>query len=210
MFYDYGSQQGTVFLSEAAYRAGWHDDGVSTAAVTLRGGVDADAFTRGLAARLPEPGQLRVQGTRGLRAEVLKVFDRAFAITTALQVLSIVVAFIGVLSALLALQLERQREFATLRATGLTRRQLGGLSFLETGLVGAVAGLLSWPAGLALALLLIYVINRRSFGWTIQVHFGPDAFVWAFLLAVGAALLAGVYPAWQLGRLPIARALREE
>ena len=116
----------------------------------------------------------------------------------------------GVLSALLALQLERAREHATLRATGLTRRQLGGLTLLESGLVGATAGLLSWPAGLSLALVLIHVINRRSFGWTVDAHVGLGPFALALALAVAAALLAGVLPAWRLGRLPIARALREE
>ncbi len=209
VFYDYGNQQGTVFLADAAYRDGWSDDRITSVGLFLVPGVDADAFVRDLPARLP--GQrLSVQSTRGLRTAVLQVFDRAFAITYALQVLAILVAFIGVLSALMALQIERQREFATLRATGFTQRQLGALSFLETGLIGAVAGLLSWPAGLSLALLLIYVINRRSFGWTIQTQLEPTVFLRALLLAVAAALLAGLYPAWRLGRLPIARALREE
>jgi putative ABC transport system permease protein len=76
--------------------------------------------------------------------------------------------------------------------------------------MGAVAGLLSWPAGLTLALLLVYVINRRSFGWTIQFQAEPTVFLRALALAVLAALAAGLYPAWRLGRLPIARALREE
>jgi putative ABC transport system permease protein len=210
VFYDYGSQEGTVFMADSAYRAGWHDDRVTSIALFLRPEVDADAFSRDLPARLASRQRLTVQSNRSLRAEVLQVFDRAFAITTALQVLAIVVAFIGVLSALMALQLERQREFATLRATGFTQRQVGGLSFLETGLMGAVAGLLSWPAGLTLALLLIYVINRRSFGWTIQFQAEPWVFLRALALAVAAALLAGLYPAWRLGRLPIARALREE
>lgn len=210
VFYDYGSQRGTVFMADTAYQAGWREDKVSTVALTLQPGIDADAFARSLGARLPDGGRLSIQSTRGLRTAVLAVFDRAFAITSALQVLAIVVAFIGVLSAIMALQLERQREFATLRATGFTQGQLGALSFLETGLIGGVAGLLSWPAGLSLALLLIYVINRRSFGWTIQTHFDPRVFLWALALAVAAALLAGLYPAWRLGKLPIARALREE
>jgi putative ABC transport system permease protein len=210
VFYDYGSQAGTVFMADSAYRDGWDDEAVTTVALTLVPGVDADAFARELPTRLPEAERLTVQSNRGLRSEVIEVFDRAFAITTALQLLAILVAFIGVLSALMALQLERQREFATLRATGLTRPQLGALSFLETGLVGTVAGLLSWPAGLSLALVLIYVINRRSFGWTIQTHLDGAVFLRALALAVAAALLAGAYPAWRLGKLSIARALREE
>ena len=80
------------------------------------------------------------------------MFDRTFAITGALQLLAALVAFIGVLSALLSLQLERARELGILRAIGLTVRQLRGLMLLETGLMGAVAGLLAMPTGLALSL----------------------------------------------------------
>ena len=145
-----------------------------------------------------------------LRAEVLQVFDRAFAITGALQLLAAGVAFIGVLSALLSLQLERARELGVLRAVGLTGGQLRGLVFLETGLMGLVAGLLSWPTGLALALVLIYIINRRSFGWTLQLQANPGLFLQALLLAIVAALLAGLYPAIRMGRMVAAEALRGE
>jgi putative ABC transport system permease protein len=120
------------------------------------------------------------------------------------------VAFIGVLSALLSLQLERARELGMLRAIGLTSRQLRGTVFLETGLIGAVAGLLSMPTGLVLALILTFVINRRSFGWTLQFQIRPELFAQALALAVIAALLAGVYPAWRLGRLLAAEVLRGE
>ncbi len=210
VFYDYGSERGVIFMADPVYRAGWDDDRITSIALFLPPEADADAFAGELRRRLADRGGLNVQSNRGLRAEVMQVFDRAFAITTALQVLAILVAFIGVLSALLALQLERGREFGTLRATGMTEGQLGLLSLLETALMGAVAGLMSWPAGLSLALLLIYVINRRSFGWTIQTTLDPAVFARALALAVAAAVLAGLYPALRLRRLPIARVLREE
>ena len=210
VFYDYGSNSGVVYMADAVYRASWADDRVTSLALVVRPGVDVDRFVTELRARAVGRQAVRVRSNRALRGEVLTVFDRAFAITAALRVLAIVVAFVGVLSALMALQLERARDHATLRATGLTRGQLGALTLLETGLVGATAGVLSWPAGLTLALILIHVINRRSFGWTIVTTVSPGAFVAAFGLAVVAALLAGAYPAWRLGRLPIARALREE
>jgi putative ABC transport system permease protein len=145
-----------------------------------------------------------------LRQEVLVIFDRTFAITGALQLLATIVAFIGVLSALLSLQLEKQRELGILRAVGLTVRQLWGLVMLETGLMGAAAGLLAMPTGLALSLILIYIINRRSFGWTLQVHVGVAPFIQALVVAVIAALLAGVYPARRLGKMMAAEALRFE
>jgi putative ABC transport system permease protein len=114
------------------------------------------------------------------------------------------------LSALLSLQLERARELGVLRAVGLTVRQLRGTVLLETGLMGAVAGLLAMPTGLTLAVVLIYIINRRSFGWTLELDAQPGIFLQALVLAVLAALLAGIYPAIRMGRMFAAEALRGE
>ena len=154
--------------------------------------------------------QVFVRPNQALRDEALVIFDRTFAITGALQLLATVVAFIGVLSALLSLLLEKQRELGLLRALGLTVREIWGLVMLETGLMGAVAGLLSMPTGLALSYILIYIINRRSFGWTLQMRVEPAPFIMALVIAVIAALLAGIYPARKLGRLMAAEALRFE
>jgi putative ABC transport system permease protein len=114
------------------------------------------------------------------------------------------------LSALLALQLERGRELATLQALGMTPGGLCGLTLLETGLMGALAGVLSLPMGYVLAWVLIYVINLRSFGWTIQMTLEPWVFLQAVVVGVAAALLAGIYPVVRLTRRPVAEALRQE
>ncbi|MCU0937521.1 MAG: FtsX-like permease family protein [Gammaproteobacteria bacterium] len=119
-------------------------------------------------------------------------------------------AFVGVLSALMALELERGREVAILRATGATRGQVWGLVLSQTGLLGTLAGLFAVPLGLALALILIHVINRRSFGWTLDVHVDPQILLQAVALAVLAALLAGLYPALRMAGTSPARALRED
>ena len=119
-------------------------------------------------------------------------------------------AFIGVLSALMALQLERARELGVLRANGLTPRQVWHLVTAQTGLMGLVAGLLALPVGLVMAVVMIYVINRRSFGWTLSMAVPPEVLAQAVLLAVAAAVLAGLYPAWKMARTSPAVALREE
>jgi putative ABC transport system permease protein len=124
--------------------------------------------------------------------------------------LTTLVAFVGVLSALLSLELERQREMGILRAIGLTTRQIWGLILLETGLMGTSAGLLALPTGYTLALILIYIINQRSFGWTLLMHVRPDPFLLALLVAVGAALLAGIYPALRIGRTTSVEMMRYE
>jgi putative ABC transport system permease protein len=127
-----------------------------------------------------------------------------------LRLLAMVVAFVGVLSALMAQALERTREIGVLRALGLTPLQVWGLTAAQTGFMGLVAGLLALPVGGALALVLIDVINRRSFGWTLQLEIAPAILLQAVALAVGAALLAAVYPAWRMGAIAVPAAVREE
>jgi putative ABC transport system permease protein len=210
IYYDYASTRGTAIMSLATYREIWNDDTITALVVRLASDADPDRVARDLEADLAPVQRLFARPNQAIREAALAIFDRTFAITGALQLLATVVAFIGVLSALLALQLEKQREFGVLRAVGLTIRELRGLILLETGLMGAVAGLLSMPAGFSLALILIYIINKRSFGWTLQLFVDPLPFLEAIGVSVLAALLAGIYPALRMGRIAPAEALRYE
>lgn len=210
IYYDYSSSQGVVMMAQSVYRDLWHDDSVSAVALNLEPGVDPDELTLELKEALSALQTLSIRPNKGLRAEVLQIFDRTFAITGALQILATIVAFIGILSALFALQLDKQQEFGILRAIGLTTRQLWGMVMIETGLMGMVAGLLSMPTGFALSLILVYIINRRSFGWTLQMQIDPMTFVQALAIAVVAALLAGIYPARRMSKMMAAEAIRYE
>ncbi len=210
IYYDYSSSQGTILMALDVYRQYWGDTSITAAALKLQPGNDADQVVDGLQAALTGVQQLLIRPNRILRNEVLQVFDRTFTITSALQLLATFVAFIGVVSALLSVELERQREFGILRAVGLTARQMWKLILLETGLLGASAGLLAIPTGYTLALILIYIINRRSFGWTLQMQLQPEPFLAALSIAIIAAILAGIYPARRLSRMMAADAIRYE
>jgi putative ABC transport system permease protein len=183
---------------------------ISAVGLFVEPGQSVDAVVAAIAGRARRAAGRAGAVERGAARGSLEIFDRTFAITSALRLLAVIVAFIGVLSALMSLQLERARELGTLRATGMTRRQLWGLTLLETGLMGAVAGLLALPVGYALAWILVYVINVRSFGWTLTMDLQPEYFVQALLVAVGAALLAGIYPSIRVSNMEIASAIREE
>jgi putative ABC transport system permease protein len=209
VYYDYASDRGTVLMAKSTYHRYWRDRAISSIALYLAPGVLEDQVQGRVRAALAGSG-LTVQPNRSIRQEALRIFDRTFAITGALRLLAVLIAFVGVVSALLALQLERSRELATLQALGLTKGGLWSLTLLETGLMGLTAGLLSLPTGLILALVLIYVINLRSFGWTIQLAPAPQVFVQALVVAVAAALLAGLYPLRRLNHMQIADALRQE
>lgn len=210
VFYDYSSDRGTVILDNDLYIEAWHDGGVASLGLFVAPGSDVEAIVTAIADHFAGQQVLSVQSNLSLRRGSLEIFDRTFAITDALRLLAVVVAFIGVLSTLMSLQLERTRELGILRATGMTPGQLGTLTLWETGLMGTMAGLFALPLGYVLAWILIYVINVRSFGWTLQMVLEGRYFWQAWMVAIGAALLAGVYPAFRLGRMNIAAAVRQE
>ena len=210
VYFDYASSSGTLMMAMDIYRQAWQENGVTSIGINLPDGADVEDVTRRLQDGLGAYQRLTIRPNQALRDDVMVVFDRTFAITSALRILATIVAFIGVLSALLLLQLEKQREMGILRALGLTGRQLWRLVMLETGLMGLAAGLLALPAGYALSLILVYVINQRSFGWTIQMAAQPETFLQALGVALAAALLAGIYPAWRMSRTAAAEEMRYE
>ncbi len=201
IYYDYASSTGTVLMDLEAYRSRWSDQGVTAAALILEKGVSVDVVTESIAAAVAPIQLLRVRANRQLRADAFAVFDQAFAITRALVVLATAVAALGVLSALLALQLERRREFGILRAVGLTRRQAAAQVLLQTCLMGSAAAVIAVPTGTLLAVLLIRVINFRAFGWTLQMHIEAGPYLEAFALALGAATIAAMLPAFRMMRV---------
>jgi putative ABC transport system permease protein len=209
VYSDFSTDQGVVLMLMDTYARFWEDPYISAVAAYVAPGADVrvvqDAVRQAVAGT-----DLIVQSNAALRAGAFAVFDRAFSITIALRLLATVVAFIGILSALLSLQFEQARQYGVMRAVGMTPRQVGVFTLAQTGLMGAAAGLLALPLGLALALVLIYVINVRSFGWTMALNAPAGEFGVALAVALVAALLAGVYPAWRLGRMLVAGAVRGE
>jgi putative ABC transport system permease protein len=210
VFYDYGSSSGVVVMSRRTYDRFWDDRRVSGLAIEAAPGADLGALMAALRERAAGEQEIVVRSNRALREASLEIFDRTFAITGVLRTLTVTVAFVGMLAALMALQLERAREIAVLRTLGLTPRQVWGLVTAETGLMGLLAGVLAVPGGLLLAGILVFVINRRSFGWTMPIDPSPAILLQGVALSVLAAVLAGLYPAWRMARARPADALRDE
>ncbi|HEX5816951.1 MAG TPA: FtsX-like permease family protein [Methylomirabilota bacterium] len=210
VFYDYGSSAGVVVMSRRTYDGAWDDPRISSLALEAAPGVDVDALVAAVRERAAGGPRLVVRSNRALREVSLEIFDRTFAITGVLRTLSVAVAFVGMLAALMALQLERAREIGVLRALGLTPRQVWGLVTAQTGIIGLLAGVLAVPSGLLLAGVLVFVINRRSFGWTMSIDPSPLILLQGVALSLLAALLAGLYPAWRMATAPPAETLRDE
>ncbi|MEA3275047.1 MAG: FtsX-like permease family protein [Pseudomonadota bacterium] len=211
LFLDYGSDSGMLVLQRAAYARLWKDPGVSTIGVVLAADAPiGDALERIRRVAANYDTAIQVRANRTIREQSLEIFDRTFLITRVLRLLAVGVAFVGVLSALLALQMERAREYAILRATGVTRGQLLRLILLQTSLMGLAAGLLALPLGWIMGDLLIQVINLRSFGWTMEMTLAGTVPLTGLAIAWAAAVLAGLYPAYKVARTDPAAALRAE
>lgn len=210
IYRDYGAEHGRITLRRSLYERLWHDPVITTIGVYLQDQAHASKLVDNLRSVLPSDMPVQLRSNADIRAATIEVFDRTFVITDVLRLLTLLVAFVGILIALMALQLERAREFAVLRAIGLTPRQLWLLVTTETGLMGLMAGVLALPLGLLLAMVLIMVVNQRSFGWSMSVSIDPLQLVTALGFAFVAAVLAGIYPAYRMARTRPALALREE
>ena len=210
VYLDYGNDLGVVLMDERPFLASYRDPGYAGTALTAAPGVDPEDLVARARALAEGRQEVTVRSTRALRQASLEIFDQTFVVTSVLRLLAVGVAFVGVLSALMALQLERRRELAMLRAQGMTPGELRRMVLAQTGLMGLWAGALSIPLGLALAAVLVFVVNVRSFGWTLAFVVSPSVLVQAVALAVGAALLAGAYPAWRMARTSPALALRDD
>ena len=209
VFRDYASEHGRLFLEEAAYRRYWSDPAVNTLALFAAAG-DAAGLRREVSEAFAERYRLVLTPASAILAESLAVFDRTFRITRVLRGLLLSVAFIGVLSALMALQLERSKEYAVLRALGLTRAQIAGLISGESLVIGLLAGGIAIPTGLLMAWVLIESVQRRAFGWTMPFDVDAGLLAQAVLVGLLAAAAAAIYPAWRSSRRDPAPLLRED
>ena len=210
VYVDYSTDQGVVAMSRRTFDRYWNIPGLSSIGVYAQPGVD-DETLRATIRDLFDPGQsFLITPTRRIREESMRLFHRTFAVTEVLQILAGVIAFAGIMSSLMALQLERSRELGVLRATGVTPGQLRGIIMAETGLMGLIAGLMALPVGAVIAGLLVFVLNRRSFGWSMDLHLDPLILAQGLALAVIAAVLAGIYPVLRMARTSPAEALRTE
>jgi putative ABC transport system permease protein len=208
IFRDYASEHGRIFIDEAVYRKFWPDQQVNTLALFARDG-DVDAMHREVS-ELAAQHAIVITPAGAVLQESMNVFDRTFRITEVLRAVSLIVAFIGVLSALMALQLERGKEYAVLRALGLTRGQIAGLISGESLLMGLLAACVAIPTGVLMAWVLVESVQRRAFGWTMPFSVDGVLLLQTLLVGLLAAGLAAIYPAWRSAHRDPAPQLRED
>jgi putative ABC transport system permease protein len=201
IYYDYASDRGVVILDRGTFRKYFGDLPPTGVAAYLTPGADPEQVRAEMLDMIDEGHRAFIFSNRTLREEILVVFDSTFAITYALEVIAIVVAMLGVAGTLLTLVLERRRELSLLRLTGADRRQVRRMVIIEAALIGAVSQGIGLAVGLGLSMVLIYVINVQSFGWTIQFHLPLAFLLQATIAVVIATSVAGIYPARRAAQL---------
>jgi len=211
IFYDYTTGLGVIVMAQALYTRWWPAEGVTSLGLQLMDASNAAPVLRDLRSYVAAlPGSWGVVANADIRRTTLTIFDRTFTITKVMRWLAIMVAFVGTLSALLAMQLERMREYALLRATGMTVQEVAAMIGIQTVVLGVLAGLFAMPLGVLISEVLIDVINRRSFGWSMLYSLPMSVLLEALMLATVAALLAGIYPALRVAAVSPAQALRDQ
>jgi putative ABC transport system permease protein len=214
VFYDYATDGGKILMDRGLYQSLWHDELVTVYPVYLSAGVDLDRVRNTMAARLQDAGGGRFPplliSNAELRTEILEIFDRTFLMTYVLEAIAVVIAMLGIINTLVTSVLERRREFAAIRAIGASEGQVTQLVLWEAAYLGLVGIGLGLAGGGALSLLLVNVINKQSFGWTIQMIIPWGGLAQAVLLAGGATLVAGLFPAQWAARQSVAEGLRDE
>jgi putative ABC transport system permease protein len=209
VFRDYARQHGAVLMERADYVALTGDRRVNDAALWLAPGATRAAVADALRA-LPGGGELEIADAGEIREASLRIFDRSFAVTYAMEAVAVLVGLFGLSSSLGAMLLARRREFGVLRHLGVTRRQIAAMLAAEGGLLailGAAAGL---AAGAAISLVLVFVVNRQSFNWSMELH-APYLLlsVLVITLVVLAVLTAILSGREAMGIGPV-RAVRED
>jgi len=214
IFFDYATDGGKIVMDRHMYQRLWQDETTTVIPVYVEAGADRavvrrllEERVRGLAGSSNGQSPLIVISNTELKQEILVIFDRTFTVTYVLELIAIIIAILGIINTLVLSVLQRRREFAMLRSLGITMLHIRRLMLWESGYLGLLGGLLGVVGGMLLSVLLIEVINKQSFGWTIQFSVQPWVVVQALVLALGAAFVAAYIPARWAARQSIVEGL---
>jgi putative ABC transport system permease protein len=209
VYYDYSSERGSVLMDRNDMLRYLPDPAASNLAIYVAPNARVEDV-RAEIERAAAGHRVLMFTNRDLRSEALRIFDRTFAITYALEAIAVLVAVMGVAGALLALVIDRRRELGLLRFLGAASGQIRKLIMIEASLIGLIANLAGIALGFALSLILIYVINKQSFGWTIRFHWPVAVLVGALTVVYAATVLASLHPARVAVRLNPVEVVHEE
>ena len=210
IYYDYSSTSGIAMVSKQVYDNYWNDSKVTSLALYLNDPEKSESVSNELLDKLDTDWDLQIISSKKLNDASMEIFDKTFEITFVLRSISLIVAFIGILGAISAIILSRAREFSILKSIGFTNNQLRSIIGNQTLIIGIISGLISIPLGIIITNLLIQIINKQSFGWSIPMQLLPSVFIEGIIVAILSAVLASIYPSVKISRNNIRKALMGE
>ena len=210
IYYDYSSTSGIAMVSKQVYDNYWNNSKVTSLALYLNDSQNSEVVFNKLLDRFDTDWDLQIISSKKLNNASMEIFDKTFEITFVLRSISLIVAFIGILGAISAIILSRAREFSILKSIGFTNNQLRTIIGNQTFIIGVISGLISIPLGIIITNLLIQIINKQSFGWSIPMQLLPSVFVEGIMVAILSSVLASIYPSIKISRNNIRKALMGE
>ncbi|MBU3953279.1 MAG: FtsX-like permease family protein [Proteobacteria bacterium] len=210
VFRDFFMGGGRVIVSRDAMKTYWGHQDITAVQVFVKDRSAIDRRMADVLSLISDKTRVSIRSGLSIKAGILGVFDKTFLITSALQVLTAIVALTGILNSVMALILERSRELGILRACGADPGQIRSLVLWECTFNGFFAGVFALPLGYALAWILVYIVNYTAFGWTYEMQASMSTFVQALVFSSLAAFGAGMVPAIGASRISVAQALRTE
>ena len=209
VYYDYASERGYILMDRDTMLRYLPDPTPSNLAVFVAQGANAEGVRKSIE-QIAAGHRILIFSDRDLRTEAIRIFDRTFAITYALEAVAIFVAVMGIAGAFVALVIDRRRELGLMRFLGASSAQIRKLILVEAGLLGFLANLAGFALGYFLSLILVFVINKQSFGWTIRFHWPGAVILGALSVVYVATILSGLYPARVAVRLNPLEVIHEE
>ncbi len=207
---DYSSDSGSILMDMHTYHKYWKEYLADSFSVRVKDKSNVQAVRDEIVRRFGKDRELFALPSREFRNEVRKVIDQGFAVNHAINVITMLIACLGIIVTLLASVLERTREIAILRSIGMLRRQVQRVVVIESMLLGIIGGVLGAGAGIVIGWMSLEGFLRGDYGASMEYHFDPASILWALALSTVLAALAGLYPARRAAKTNIVEALSYE
>lgn len=207
---DYEHQNGAVLIERDAYVRASGDDAINTVWFWISDGASTQSVREALVEKLPGNIQYDIREPRELRELSLRVFDRTFAITYVLELVAVAIGLFGIAAGISAQVLSRRGEFGALRYIGFTRAQIGRMLAMEGSGLGAIGVIVGFAMGVVVSLILIYVVNRQSFHWSMDLHVPFALLIGLAVALVGSSALIAMGSGRQAMSSDVVRAVKED
>jgi putative ABC transport system permease protein len=207
---DYERAGGAVVIPREVFVEYTGDMRATTAALWLERGVSADALSESIRTAMQRSGDYEIAVPREIRRLSLRLFDRTFAVTYLLEAVAVLIGLFGISASTSSQVLARRGEFGMLRHLGVTRGEVGRMLAFEGAALGGLGVAIGLVVGGLVSLVLVYVVNRQSFHWTMDVHVPWLLLAVLSVVLVAASAVTSVLSGRQAMGADVVRAVKED